>query len=200
MTRDEVRAAGRRIARWHKRFVGLFGHRETREHSEVYLRGPLSNLRRKNVEAIALAAGRCCCVEEFFHDAKRYLGMADYETRAWASWHHHMSLVALAHLYVTLTKGELNKGTPELTLDMAVRVLQTAFAHATFTEDDAIALLDYHLRRNRQAQQSHRKSRLRKHKKRKLEPSLQNYSRSDPINLPRNLPTLSPGERITRKR
>jgi SRSO17 transposase len=124
------------------------------------------------LKEMALAAGTRWRVEEFFEDAKGHLGMADYETRAWASWHHHMSLVALAHLYVTLTKRNLKRNTPELTLDMAVRVLQSALAQPTLSEDDAVALLDYHLRRNRQARQSHRKSWLRKHKKRKLKPLL----------------------------
>ena len=42
-------------------------------------------------------------VEEYFEDAKSYLGMAQYETRSWVGWHHHMSLVAMAHLFITLT-------------------------------------------------------------------------------------------------
>jgi SRSO17 transposase len=46
-------------------------------------------------------------VEEVLEDGKTHLGMADYEARAWTSWHHHMCLVALAHLYVTLTRLEL---------------------------------------------------------------------------------------------
>jgi hypothetical protein len=120
------------------------------------------------LEEMALAAGTRYRVEEFFHDAKRHLGMADYETRAWPSWHHHMSLVALAHLFVTLTRKELRKEVPELTLDMAVRVLQSAFASRELNEDDAAALIEYHLRRNRTARESHRKSWLRKHKKHKL--------------------------------
>jgi SRSO17 transposase len=127
---------------------------------------------KTSLEDMALAAGTRWRVEEFFHDAKRHLGMAHYETRGWASWHHHMSLVALAHLYVTLTKRELKQKTPELTLDMAVRVLQSAFARSELTEDQAIAILDYHLRRNRQAHQSHRKSWLQKHKHRDLKPLL----------------------------
>jgi SRSO17 transposase len=48
-------------------------------------------------------------VEEYFEDAKSYLGMAQYETRSWVGWHHHMSLVAMAHLFVTLTKRALEK-------------------------------------------------------------------------------------------
>ena len=103
-------------------------------------------------------------VEEFFEDGKGDFGMADYESRSWTSWHHHMSLVALAHLYVTLTKGEMNRQIPDLTLDMAVRVLRSAFARGELTEEDAIRIVEYHRRRNRIASKSHRKSWLRKHK------------------------------------
>ena len=48
-------------------------------------------------------------VEEYFEDAKSYLGMAQYETRSWIGWHHHMSLVAMAHLFITLTCRDLKK-------------------------------------------------------------------------------------------
>jgi SRSO17 transposase len=48
-------------------------------------------------------------VEDYFEDAKSYLGMAQYETRSWAGWHHHMSLVAMAHLFITLTRLDLKK-------------------------------------------------------------------------------------------
>ena len=48
-------------------------------------------------------------VEEYLEDAKSYLGMAQYETRSWIGWHHHMSLVAIAHLFITLTRRDLKK-------------------------------------------------------------------------------------------
>src|SRR4051794_705203 len=51
-------------------------------------------------------------VEEFFEDCKSYLGMAQYETRSWIGWHHHMSLVGLAHLFITLTRRDLKKKRP----------------------------------------------------------------------------------------
>ena len=35
--------------------------------------------------------------------------MTQYETRSWVGWHHHMSLVGLAHLFATLTQGRLKK-------------------------------------------------------------------------------------------
>ena len=111
-------------------------------------------------------------VEEYFEDGKKHLGMADYETRAWTSWHHHMALVALAHFIVTLTRRDVKDDVPDFTLDMAVRVLQSAFARDHCTEDDAISIIQYHLRRNRAAHQSHRKSWLRKHKRTKAKPLL----------------------------
>jgi SRSO17 transposase len=58
---------------------------------------------------MALVACTRCRVEEFFEEAKSYLGMAQYETRSWLGWHHHMALVGLAHLFVTLTRKRLKK-------------------------------------------------------------------------------------------
>jgi SRSO17 transposase len=48
-------------------------------------------------------------IEDYLEDAKSYLGMAQYETRSYVGWHHHMSLVAMAHLFVTLTRRDLGK-------------------------------------------------------------------------------------------
>lgn len=64
------------------------------------------------LETMALVTGTRYRVEEFFEEGKGYLGMAQYEARAWASWHHHMSLVALAHLFVTMTRLRLKKKLP----------------------------------------------------------------------------------------
>jgi SRSO17 transposase len=61
------------------------------------------------LETLALVTGCRYRVEELFEEGKSYLGMAQYEARAWSSWHHHMSLVGLAHLFVTLTRQRLKK-------------------------------------------------------------------------------------------
>ena len=58
MTRDEVRAAARRVTLWHSRFTPLFGRREAQEHSLVYVRGLLSDQQRKSIEPIALRFAR----------------------------------------------------------------------------------------------------------------------------------------------
>jgi SRSO17 transposase len=114
---------------------------------------------------IAIAGGARWRVEECLEDGKMYLGMADYEARSWSSWHHHMALVALAHLHVTLTKRDVKQDVPELTLDLAIRVLRASFARPTLSEDEAMDIIDYHIERNRAAHDSHRKSWLAKHKR-----------------------------------
>ena len=83
------------------------------------------------LEVLARVACTRHRVEEFFEDGKSYLGMAQYETRSWIGWHHHMSLVALAHLFITLTRRDLQKKTPELTLDRVVRLLWSAIGVPT---------------------------------------------------------------------
>ena len=62
--------------------------------------------------AMALVSGCRYRVEEYLEEGKGSLGMSHYEARSWTSWHHHMSLVALAHLFVTLTRLRLKKKRP----------------------------------------------------------------------------------------
>ena len=61
------------------------------------------------LSTLALVACTRCRVEEFFEDCKSYLGMTQYETRSYVGWHHHMALVGLAHLFVTLARRRLKK-------------------------------------------------------------------------------------------
>jgi hypothetical protein len=62
-----------------------------------------------SLETLALVSSCRVPVEEYFGDVKSHLGMAEYEARGWSSWHHHMRLVALARLLVTLTRLDLKK-------------------------------------------------------------------------------------------
>jgi SRSO17 transposase len=39
-------------------------------------------------------------IETCFEDSKPRLGMGDYAGRRWTGWHHHMTLVILAHFFV----------------------------------------------------------------------------------------------------
>jgi len=115
------------------------------------------------LETMALVTGVRWRVEEFLEDAKGQLGMADYEARSWTSWHHHMSLVALAYLYVVQTRRDLGRKVPDLTIDMAVRLLRAALPRPRLSLEEAEELVDYYRARNRQARESHRKTWLARH-------------------------------------
>lgn len=123
------------------------------------------------LETLALVIAARWRVEEFLEDSKEYLGLADYEARGWTSWHHHMTLVGIAHLYVTLVRQDLSKNqNPSgdqlpLSLDRAYRLVCDAMARPRLTVEESLKITEYHLHYNRQAHQSHRKSWLQKHQR-----------------------------------
>jgi len=121
---------------------------------------------------MALVCGTRWREEDYFEDAKGQLGMADHEARAWTSLHHHMALVALAHLFVTLTKRDVKEAFPELPLPMAMRLLKSTMLRPTLAEQGALRLTEYHLRHNKVSRDFHRKSWQRKHKELKPQPLL----------------------------
>jgi len=49
-------------------------------------------------------------IETCFQQAKGELGMAEYQTRSWRGWHHHMTLVILAHHFLLRLKLQHKKG------------------------------------------------------------------------------------------
>jgi hypothetical protein len=58
MTRDEVRAAAKRVTQWHERFAGLFGRKEPQGHSVVYLKGLMwSKAERASADRCSFARG-----------------------------------------------------------------------------------------------------------------------------------------------
>lgn len=115
------------------------------------------------LETKAMVTGSRWRVEEFLEDAKGQWGMGHYEARSWTSWHHHMSLVALSHLYVVQTRRDLHRHVPDLTVDMAMRLLRAALPRPHLTLQQAGDLVDYYRDRNEQAAGSHRQTWMAKH-------------------------------------
>jgi SRSO17 transposase len=54
MTLEQIRALGRKLTSFLSSFADCFGRREARALLQIYVKGQLSNLHRKNAEAIAL--------------------------------------------------------------------------------------------------------------------------------------------------
>jgi len=101
-----------RVRIWAKRHkeagppIWLMFQREI-DHPQI-LRCWVSNAEEAvSLETLAEVASQRVRMEQFFEEAKGEVGVADYEARAWTSWHHHMSLVALAHLFVTKLRLDL---------------------------------------------------------------------------------------------
>ena len=61
------------------------------------------------VETFARISGMRWPIETSFEDGKQRLGMGDYEVRGWKGWHHHMTLVILAHAFLVRLRLQLGK-------------------------------------------------------------------------------------------
>jgi SRSO17 transposase len=71
MDAKQIAGMGRALGRFLQTFRDCFGRSEPREHLDQYVRGQLSDLQRKSVEPIALAAGTPPrTLQEFLEAAK----------------------------------------------------------------------------------------------------------------------------------
>ena len=52
------------------------------------------------LETLVHMSGMRWPIETCFEDRKQRLGMGDDAVRSWTGWHHHMTLVILAHFFV----------------------------------------------------------------------------------------------------
>ena len=50
--------------------------------------------------ALARLSGMRWPIERCFEEGKQHLGLGDYEVRSWRGWHHHLTLVILAHFFL----------------------------------------------------------------------------------------------------
>jgi SRSO17 transposase len=61
------------------------------------------------LEQLVQVSGMRWPIETCFEDSKQLLGMGDYEVRSWTGWHHHMTLIILAHFFVVRMSLRLKK-------------------------------------------------------------------------------------------
>lgn len=88
--------------------------------------------------------------------------MGDYQLRGWLGWHHHMTLVILAHFFLLKSQRRLQQKAPELTLPQAILLLKAVLPQPKFDLDTTVPIVDYFQRRHQQAAHSHRVRRLNK--------------------------------------
>lgn len=88
-------------------------------------------------------------VERALQDAKGAVGMAEYQLRGWIGWHHHMSLVMLAMLFMLEQKLLLAREAPLLSSEDIVWMLEKYLPRAEVTEAEVQADLARRHRRRR---------------------------------------------------
>lgn len=118
------------------------------ERSDGSVKYSLSNADRSiGFEALAGRQGQRYFVERCFQDGKSYLGMAEYETRGWPAWHHHMAMVGLAMYFTLLEREALKKETPLLSVRDIVELIGGWFACGLSKEDLVARITARHKRR-----------------------------------------------------
>lgn len=87
-------------------------------------------------------------VERVFEDAKGQVGMDEYQSRGWRSWHHHMAMVSMAMLFL-LEERQLQKPQrPLLSCADVLALLGFALPRRKVTGEEIIRQLDQrHLKR-----------------------------------------------------
>ena len=99
-------------------------------------------------QIVAMACARYF-IERSFQDAKTSLGLADYQTRGWLAWHHHMALVMLAMLFQLRERILHEQEHPLLSTADVVELLRHHLPAAAVTAEDVMAQLR-HRHRKRQ--------------------------------------------------
>jgi SRSO17 transposase len=100
-------------------------------------------------------------IERAFQDAKSELGMAQYEVRGWRGWHHHMTLVCMALLFILKERLQAADHLPLLSARDIVELLAFYLPRRHRREDEVLRCL--HLRHElRQRDMENRQKRARK--------------------------------------
>ena len=107
-------------------------------------------------QIVAMACARYF-IERSFQDAKTSLGLADYQTRGWLAWHHHMALVMLAMLFQLRERLMHAQEHPLLSAADVVELLRHYLPAAVVTREDVIAQLKQRHRKRKNSIDSARR-------------------------------------------
>ena len=94
-------------------------------------------------------------VERSFEDAKGQCGMADYQARKWAGWHHHMALVMMAMLFMLEERIAQSNDYPLLSCADIEKLLALFLPRRDLETEEVIRQMEASHRRRKKAMESH---------------------------------------------
>ena len=156
-TRGELRVdmAHRRVWVWDgeedaPRCWHLVVRREVK--SEKTIKYTLSNAAVETpLLLLAQMQGQRYWVERTFEDAKGQCGLADYQVLGWRAWHHHVTLVMLAMLFIAEQRVAHQPGLALLTPRDIVEMLKETLPHKPEGKDELVARINRRHERRRGA-------------------------------------------------
>jgi hypothetical protein len=101
-------------------------------------------------ERLAFMQAQRYWVERPFQDAKNQCGMGEYQARGWTAWHHHMSMVMLAMLFMLEQRMNYQVDIPLLSCADVTGFLKYILPKRDITEDEMLRQLEVR-HRKRQA-------------------------------------------------
>lgn len=104
-------------------------------------------------------------IERAFQDAKTSLGMADYQARGWTAWHHHMTMVMLAMLFMVQERKLHQREVELLTYTDIIEMLGTFLPRADVTPEDVYRNIVRRHRKRKAAIDSARRAKERRERR-----------------------------------
>lgn len=93
-------------------------------------------------ERLAFMQAQRYWVERPFQDAKNQCGMGEYQARGWTAWHHHMSMVMLAMLFMLEQRMNYQVDIPLLSCADVTGFLKYILPKRDITEDEMLRQLE----------------------------------------------------------
>ena len=101
-------------------------------------------------ERLAYMQGQRYWIERSFQDAKNQCGMTDYQVRGWRGWHHHMTMVMLAMLFILEERLLHEETDPLLSCADVANLLECFLPRRDITEEEVFRQMEVR-HRKRQA-------------------------------------------------
>jgi SRSO17 transposase len=95
-----------------------------------------------SVKRLAYMQAQRYWVERPFQDAKNECGMSDYQVRGWLAWHHHMTMVMMAMLFMMEQRLRHQLEIPLLSCTDIATLLKSMLPRRDITEEEILRQLE----------------------------------------------------------